>query len=133
MILIDTHVLVWLDQGSDRLGKDSRKLIDAALAENELVVASISFWEIAMLVEKKRLTFTMNLADWRNDLLINGLNEFALKGDVGIVAARLTDFHGDPADRIIIATALSTAAKIVTADEKILSWQGGVECCDARL
>jgi len=55
MILIDTHVLVWLESGSNRLGKESLAVIDKALCDGVLAVSAVTFWEIAMLIEKKRL------------------------------------------------------------------------------
>lgn len=124
MILLDTHVLVWLDEGNSNLGKLSRELIDKALHEDSLAVTAISFWEITMLAEKKRLEIDMDLGTWRNELLENGLREIAMHGDIGIKAGSLLNFHGDPADRIIVASALSLPAKLITADEKILAWDG---------
>ena len=61
MLLLDTHVLVWLDEGSPRLGKSALKITNQALATDQLGVATISFWEIAMLIEKQRLTLKQNL------------------------------------------------------------------------
>ncbi|MBN2232039.1 MAG: type II toxin-antitoxin system VapC family toxin [Pontiellaceae bacterium] len=124
MIMLDTHVLVWLDEGSFRLGPESRSLIDQALACGRLTVSAVSFWEIAMLVEKKRLEIRMNLQSWRIELLENGLNEIGLNGFIAIRAGALTSFHGDPADRMIVSSALENSATLVTADEKILAWSG---------
>ena len=124
MILLDTHVLIWLDEGSSRLGAQTRDIVDEALGRESLVVAAISFWEIAMLVEKKRLEIKMDLQVWRRELLEKGLQEIAMHGALGIQAGALPGFHGDPADRIIVASALSISATIVTADEKILAWSG---------
>jgi len=123
-VLLDTHVLVWLCEGSDRLGKKALNLINQALASEQLAVATISFWEIAMLVEKGRLEMSTDLADFRHKLLADGLNEVTLSGSTAIKAAALAGFHGDPADRIITATALDEGAKLVTADKNILSWPG---------
>ncbi|MEA3333776.1 MAG: type II toxin-antitoxin system VapC family toxin [Pseudomonadota bacterium] len=133
MILLDTHVLVWLDEGSNRLGVKARNIIDEALSEERLLVAAISFWEIAMLVEKNRLEIKMDLQNWRRELLEKGLQEIAMHGALGVQAGQLSGFHGDPADRIIVATALSIAATLVTADEKILAWQGLSAKLSARI
>ncbi len=131
--LIDTHVLVWLEYGSDRLGKQSRRIIDTALQKNQLVVSAISFWEVAMLVQKKRLFFETDLLVWRRDLLKNGFWEIPLSGSVAITAGQLEKLHGDPADRIIIATAVEESATLITADQKILDWQGLPHKIDASL
>ncbi|MEA3348588.1 MAG: type II toxin-antitoxin system VapC family toxin [Pseudomonadota bacterium] len=124
MILLDTHVLVWLDEGNSRLGVHSRDIIDKALLQDHLAVSAISFWEIAMLVGKKRLEIKMDLQVWRLELLGNGLQEITMHGFMAIQAANLADFHGDPADRMIVSSALANSATLITADEKILAWQG---------
>ncbi len=123
MLLLDTHVLVWLAEGNKRLGSVALAEIDRALAAGQLAVASISFWEVAMLVEKGRLEFTIELDVWRRDLLQNGLQEISLSGAAAISAGQLHNFHGDPADRMIVSTALENSAILVTADKKILNWE----------
>ncbi len=69
---------------------------------------------------------------WRKDLLSRGLVELPMDGKAGIDAANLQNFHGDPADRIIVATTMLTGASLVTADEKILNWDGLTQKNDAR-
>lgn len=132
MLLLDTHALVWLDEGSQRLGRNALKVIDDALAKDELYISPISFWEVAMLCEKQRLDLSMELSKWRIELLQSGLREVPLNGNTAIVAGQLTDFHGDPADRIIVATALDNSAAMVTADARILGWNGPLYKIDAR-
>lgn len=132
MILIDTHVLIWLDEGNNNLGTESRAVIDQALQEGELTIAAISFWEVAMLVQKQRLEIKMDLGAWRRSLLEQGLVEIPLHGGIALRAGSLQDFHGDPADRMIVATALETSAILVTADERILSWSRPLMSRDAR-
>jgi len=132
MILIDTHVLIWLDEGNPNLGKKSLDLIDNALGKNELAIATISFWEIAMLMEKQRIQIKMDLGAWRANLLDQGLTEIPLDGGIALRAGTLPDFHGDPADRLIVSTALAISATLVTADERILSWSQPLLTFDAR-
>jgi len=133
MLLLDTHVLIWLDEGSSRLGTDALQVINKALATGQLGVTAISFWEIAMLVEKQRLTFQIELDVWRAELLQTGLQEIPLQGSTAIRAGQLKSFHGDPADRMIVATAIENSATLVTADEKILLWNQLHQKIDARL
>lgn len=133
MILIDTHVLIWLDEGNPILGKKSLSLIDEALQEGELATSAISFWEAAMLVEKQRVRIKMALAAWRFNLLEQGLVEIPLNGGIALQAGGLPNFHGDPADRMIVATALDSSATLITADEKILSWPQSLRTFDARI
>lgn len=132
MILIDTHVLIWLDEGADTLGEESRSRIDQAMQERQLKISAISFWEIAMLVQKKRLQIRMDLEAWRLSLLEQGLSEVPLNGTIALRAGQLQDFRGDPADRIIVATTLETSATLITADERILSWAKPLRTFDAR-
>ena len=126
MILLDTHALVWLSEGSHKLGDESVRLIDNALKLNNLFVSSISFWEVAMLVEKERIDLLLKMDLWRKSLIDNGLQEIVISGDIAIESASLTNFHGDPADRMIVATALSSAMTLCTADQKILNWQSNL-------
>ncbi len=133
LILLDTHALVWLTEGDDRLGKKARKKLDEALINDSLAVSAISFWEIAMLSRKGRIDLHRPLDVWREALLESGLVEIPLSGEIGIVAASLDEFHGDPADRMIVATAMIDGATLVTADARILGWKGKLRTRDARV
>ena len=133
MIVLDSHVLVWLDADRAELGGEAARLIDDEFAQDGVAVSAISFWEIAMLVAKGRLEIAKPLMLWREELLAAGLLELPVDGRLGISAAELPDFHGDPADRLIVATALSAGCNLLTADREILGWQGGLEALDARV
>lgn len=100
MLLLDTHVLIWLDEGNSRLGKIALKAIIESLAAGQLAVATISFWEVAMLIEKQRLIMQTELDVWRSELLQTGLLEIPLLGTSAVRAGQLQFFHGDPADRL---------------------------------
>ena len=118
VIVIDTHALIWLDQDDPTLGSVARQLIASALHARTLATSAISFWEVAMLVKKGRITIDVPLVAWRADLLTLGLIEIPVDGEVGMAAVHLEQLHGDPADRIIMATALSRQAMLITADRK---------------
>lgn len=130
MILIDTHVLVWLDQDNPKLGPQCRRDLDQALADDALAVSAISFWETAMLVAKQRLAIDIPLPRWRRDLIAGGIRELPIDGRVGLLAADL-ELHRDPADRLIAATATINEATLATADHRLLMWQTAVERLDA--
>jgi PIN domain nuclease of toxin-antitoxin system len=132
VILLDTHVLVWYTKGLDTLGVRARQLADEALSRNELVVSAITFWEVERLIRRGRLDLMQSTTAWRQTLLDQGLIEMPIAGDVGIMAAALPDFHRDPADRFITATALHYSAQLVTADDRILDWTGTLLRHDAR-
>lgn len=133
MILLDTHVLVWLTQGSSEMGAGAREAADQALAREQLAVSAITFWEIAMLHRKQRLRIVQPLAAFRRDLLALGVVELPVTGEIGIEAAMLRDLHPDPADRIIVATASLNRAALLTADQRILEWRGPLRSSDARV
>ena len=83
-----------------------------------------------MLSARGRATFNKPLEAWRDDLLASGLVELPLTGDIAIMAGQLGGFDGDPADRIIVASAVRTGATLLTADGRILEWSGNVKRAD---
>lgn len=133
LILLDSHVLVWLASDDKRLGRRARAATDRALADGNLAVSAVAFWEIALLVAKRRLELGRPPRAWREGLLHRGLQEIKVDGDTGIAAAQVGNFHDDPADRFIVATAVLTGATLLTADQRILEWQGSLRRQDARL
>jgi PIN domain nuclease of toxin-antitoxin system len=126
VILLDTHVVVWLASDDPALGQKSCSLALAARAENRLAVSAISFWEIALLAVKGRLELRDPPARLRAELLDAGLIELPVTGDVGMLAVELKGLHGDPADRFIAATAIVHRATLITADARLLAWQSEV-------
>lgn len=131
MRLIDTHVLLWRERGDRRLGSGTRGEIDLALRESNAAVSTISFWEVAMRVQKNQLDFYLEPHSWRLDLMAQGLAEIPIDGNITVRAGLLPDIHGDPCDRLIVATALE-GHELITADERILSWPGQLTRLDAR-
>jgi PIN domain nuclease of toxin-antitoxin system len=132
VILLDTHALIWLTEGQPELGDKARHLADEALANDDLGISAITFWEIAMLHQRGRIQLVQPVEAWRRTLVDRGLREWPLTGEVGIAAATLVDFHPDPADRFITATALLHGATLVTADDRILTWSGTLRRHNAR-
>lgn len=133
MILLDTHALIWLVEADPKLGKKVRELANQALKDNELATSAITFWEVAMLVHRKRIGLSLPADVWRRRLLDMGLMEIPITGDIGITAAGLQGFHGDPADRFIAATAILGGGTLMTADKAILGWPGEMMRQDARI
>ncbi len=131
MKLLDTHVLLWRERGERRLGTRTREEIDVALRDGNAAVSVISFWEVAMRVQKGQLDFFLEPYAWRLDLMDQGLAEIPLDGNITVRAGLLPDMHGDPCDRLIIATALE-GHQLVTADDRILAWPGQLSRLDAR-
>ena len=132
MLLLDTHALIWLVEGNKALGRRTARLAEDALAREDLGVAAISFWEVAMLGRRRRIALDLPPSEWRLRVVGLGIHEVPLTGDVAIAAAMLADFHTDPADRLIVATAQAIDAGLITADDRILHWRGALVCHDAR-
>ena len=130
MMILDTNALIRLFFDDGKLGPATRRAVDNAWQDGAVAVSAITFWEIAMLHEKGRMELVTDFGTWRASLFQVGLREIAVDGEIGIKAATLPDFHGDPADRIIVATALDDH-RLVTADARILDWNGNLRCLDA--
>ena len=126
MLLLDTNVLLWLTRGDRRLGAGAHRAVDEAFVSGNAAVSAISFWEIAMLLKKGRLEITWAVEALRQYLLDHGLNEIPVDGEIAMRAVLLTELHGDPADRIIVATALA-GHRLVTADRQLLEWPGQIQ------
>ena len=131
MILLDTHVLIWVRTGDHRLGHRARGLLETALREGNAAVSAITFWEAGMRVQKGMLSLGQHLETWRQELIEAGIVEIPVNGVIAARAGLLTEMHGDPADRIIVATALE-GHRLITADERILGWSGDLNRLDAR-
>ena len=132
MILLDTHVLLWIDRDDPSLGSDSRGLIDGAWQEGAAAVSAISFWEVAMLATRGRLQLPCDVSIWRQNWLDAGLRELPLDGSTALRAVCLDAFHPDPADRFLVATTQGIGATLLTADQAILRWTGRLSRHDAR-
>ncbi len=104
-LVLDTHSLLWLLEGDPRLGQQARLSAQTSLQADRLSVSAISFWEIAMLVRSGRLGLAVAVAEWYRRALDLGIIEAPVTGQIGILAGELDGLPGDPADRIITATA----------------------------
>ena len=116
-VVLDTHVVVWWQASSDRLSRRAQSAIDTA---SRLLISPISFWELAMLVAKGRVELDRPTSVWVGDFLTTERVEIAeLTPDVAVTAGELDDFHGDPADRLIVASAVRSGATLVSKDQRI--------------
>ena len=133
MIVLDTHALLWMDCNDATLGSESRRLIEDAWRTDTVAVSAISFWEVAMLIQRGRIVLPVAVESWRAELLQAGIQEIPIDGRIALLATSFQDLHQDPADRFIVATAMHRGALLVTADSKILEWQAGLTSQDARV
>ncbi len=126
MILLDTHV--WFYWVNDSLDELSPNALQQIIKSQTMHVNVISCWEIAMLVAKQRLKLNLDVQLWINRALETpGINLISIDPEIAVLSTRLPGhFHGDPADRLIAATALKYQVPLVTRDKKIHEW-GHVE------
>ena len=120
-VLLDTHALVWLVNGDTQLSRRAqRRIMDAS----PVWVSAITPWEIGMLVAKGRLTLAKDALEWIEEVLaLPGVRLAALEPMIAVASTRLPgELHGDPADRLIVATARHLGVALVTADEKLLAY-----------
>lgn len=125
MIVLDTHALVWWVNGESNLSAPAADRIQQEQEKKgSILISSISAWEIAQLVERGRLRLSMDVSDWMALIAqIPGVMFIAIENEIAIKSVSLPgEFHKDPADRIIVATARKFAAPLITKDEKILAY-----------
>jgi PIN domain nuclease of toxin-antitoxin system len=125
MIVLDTHAWIWFTSKPQVLSKKGQKAINAAVKEKNILVSSISTWEVALLVKKKRLELSMDVSDWiAKSESLPFIHFIPVSNSIAVRSVNLPQpLHPDPADRIIIATALSVGAPIVTKDKKISDYK----------
>ncbi len=131
MILPDTHALIWHTTLNPRLGPRAARRIDEAITEGNIAFSAISVWEVALLLRKDRIGLEIDAMQWRQEILSEGFREIPVDGVIAARSVGLTGMHDDPADRIIVATALQ-GHQLITADYQILNWPGTLDRFSAR-
>ena len=123
MIILDTHILVWWVGLPEKLSSTVLQHIEKAAKNNEILVSSISIWEIALLVKRGRLILTMDVENWIKIVEQLPIRFVSVDNSIAVKSVSLPDpFHSDPADRMIVATALIEEAALITADKRILAY-----------
>ena len=131
MILADTNGLIWFTVEDPRLGPQAHAIIEQARDEDMLAASAISFWELAMLRDKDRLPAPADPDSMLRDFRRMGITIINVTPEIGLRAGSLENFHGDPADRIIVATALQ-GHHLLTSDRAILNWSGPLQTIPAN-
>lgn len=127
-VLIDTHVWIWLEAGEAKLkGSPVLEIIERARAKGGVIVSAISVWEVALLDAKGRIQLNQECNLWvRTALAAPGVILHPLNPEIAIESTRLPgEFHADPSDRILVATARYLNAPLITADSRILDYGAG--------
>ncbi len=119
--LLDTHVLLWWLGGTGGLSRQQAAVVNAAGADAPLVVSDISLWEVATLHSLGRVRLTIPLREWLEKAVAPPLvRRQGISPAIAAQVAALPDtFHRDPAERILVATAMVLGATLLTQDERI--------------
>jgi PIN domain nuclease of toxin-antitoxin system len=126
-LLLDTHCWIWLQDGrTENFSPAARTAIRRAADDDDLLVSVISGWEIALLDSKKRISLSTDCEQWiREASGTPGLRIMPITMSIALRSNRLPgEFHGDQADRILVATAMMEGAQLLTKDRKILDYAG---------
>ncbi len=121
-ILMDTHVWIWLSIGDlQSLSPQAQESITGRIRW----ISAISCWELAKLVERRRIGFTIPTLSWiRRSLKENQIHIADLTPEIAVESTELQGFHRDPADQIIVATSRVLEMPLVTADQRIIQFDG---------
>jgi PIN domain nuclease of toxin-antitoxin system len=124
-LLLDTHIALWLASGDDRLTERTRRRIDETWqSDGRILLSAVSAWEIAMLVDKSLIDLGLPVQEWIERLLDRpGLDALPLDHVSATLAYRLHHLeHRDPADRLLVASAITAGCPLVTYDGRIQSF-----------
>jgi PIN domain nuclease of toxin-antitoxin system len=124
MIVLDTHTWIWFISKPEVLSKRAKKAVSAAVKEKSVLISSISAWEVALLVIKKRLTHSLDVTDLTaKSEGLPFIQFIEISNSIAVKSVNLPQpLHSDPADRIIIATALTAGVPLVTKDKKLINY-----------
>jgi PIN domain nuclease of toxin-antitoxin system len=124
VIVLDTHALVWWVTGDPTLSRRAKAAIERERPGGAIIVSAISAWEIAMLVEREKLVLSMDAGSWLATVqTIDAVCFVPVDPGIAVKSVELPgEFHEDPADRMIVATARKLAVPLVTKDEKIRAY-----------
>jgi len=119
MILLDTHVLVWMASEPKHLSRRAREAIREARERTGVAVATITLWELAWLAENGRIQISASVESFVRETVARVILK-PMTPEIAALAVRLpAAFPKDPADRLIASTAMIECAPLVTADARI--------------
>lgn len=121
-LLLDTHIWIWLLEGSKRLPPDFLPAISEATA---CWLSPISVWEFGILVRKRKIEIDTDIRSWVDRAMhVFPVREAGMNREIALLANEIDLPHPDPADRILAATALTLGLKLVTVDRRLVSDRG---------
>jgi PIN domain nuclease of toxin-antitoxin system len=127
VILLDTHVLIWMSSDPARLSSKARQRLMEARRDSGLAIASITLWELAWLAENRRILYSGSVESFVRET-ISRVAVKSMSPEIVAVAAHLPEnYPRDPSDRLIGSTAIVEGMPLVTADERIRN-SGMLDC-----
>jgi PIN domain nuclease of toxin-antitoxin system len=122
-LLLDTHVWIWLNEGTPELSDRVMGQIDRAAARGVAFVSIMSAWEVSLLHAKQRVVLGLALPAWVNRALAPPITLAGLTPEIAVECHSLPgQFHNDPVDRLLVATARIEDLALVTRDRAILEY-----------
>jgi PIN domain nuclease of toxin-antitoxin system len=116
-ILVDSHILIWVQFEPEKLPKKARELLSTR--GHEFFFSAASIWEIAIKAQLRRVDFRASAADVATDARKGGFNELPITSAVAASVADLPMHHADPFDRLLIAQAMHLPARLLTVDRQL--------------
>ena len=123
-LLLDTNVLLKLVDDSPEISESFKGEVELALGVGDVTVSTVTFLETTRLHHHERIDLGCHPAVWRRQRLQSGLREIPMDGEVAVESVLLMNsgFHRDPADQLIVATAMLGGMTLATMDSKIIDW-----------
>ena len=123
-MLLDTNVLLRLVTDSPHIGESFKQAVETGLDNGDVAVSAVTFMETTRLHHHRRIDLGCHPATWRRERLMSGLLEIPIDGELAVESVLLMNsgFHRDPADQLIVATAMRTGMELATFDAAIQDW-----------
>ncbi len=124
-ILLDTHAVIWMPDAGKLSAAAESALLEAQRLDTPIFISPISAWEIGLLVARGKIALPVSPEAWLKAMTDSGLAWASLAPDILIASSFLPgDLHGDPADRILVATARAYGYRLMTRDRRLLDYGG---------
>ena len=123
-LLLDTNVLLRLTVDSADITESFKEQVESGLVDGDVAVSTVTFVETTRLHHHGRIDLGCHPAVWRRERLQSGLREIPIGGDTAVESVLLMNsgFHNDPADQLIVATAMLAGMRLATTDRRIIDW-----------